>query len=41
MHSTSLELLARQLADGLRGDNDAFRRELVRAPCPRASRHAR
>ena len=30
MHSTSLELLARQLADGLRGDHDAFCRELVR-----------
>ncbi len=30
MHRTSLELLARQLADGLRGDHDAFCRELVR-----------
>jgi len=30
MHPTSLELLARQLADGLRGDHDAFCRELVR-----------
>ncbi len=30
MDSTSLELLARQLADGLRGDHDAFCRELVR-----------
>jgi len=30
MHQTSLELLARQLADGLRGDHDAFCRELVR-----------
>src|SRR6266699_2129791 len=30
MHPTSQELLARQLADGLRGDQDAFCRELVR-----------
>ena len=30
MHATELELLARQLADGLRGDHDAFCRELVR-----------
>src|SRR6266516_7450119 len=30
MHPTSLERLARQLADGLRGDHDAFCRELVR-----------
>jgi alkylmercury lyase len=30
MHHTGLELLARQLADGLRGDHDAFCRELVR-----------
>ena len=30
MHSTELELLARQLADGLRGDNDVFCRDLVR-----------
>lgn len=30
MHQTSLELLARQLANGLRGDHDAFCRELVR-----------
>ena len=30
MHPTSLELLARQLAEGLRGDHDAFCRELVR-----------
>lgn len=30
MPPTSLELLARQLADGLRGDHDAFCRELVR-----------
>ncbi len=30
MHPTSLELLARQLADGLRGEHDAFCRELVR-----------
>src|SRR5438128_2513469 len=30
MHDTELELLARQLADGLRGDHDAFCRELVR-----------
>jgi alkylmercury lyase len=30
MHYTELELLARQLADGLRGDHDAFCRELVR-----------
>ncbi len=30
MHPTSLELLARQLADGLRGDHDVFCRELVR-----------
>jgi len=30
MHPTSLELLARQVADGLRGDHDAFCRELVR-----------
>lgn len=30
MHPTSLELLARQIADGLRGDHDDFCRELVR-----------
>ncbi len=30
MHSTSLELLARQLAEGLRGDHDIICRELVR-----------
>ena len=30
MHHTELELLARQLAEGLRGDHDAFCRELVR-----------
>jgi alkylmercury lyase len=30
MHHTELELLARQLADGLRGEHDAFCRELVR-----------
>ncbi|MGZ3616237.1 MAG: organomercurial lyase MerB [Ktedonobacteraceae bacterium] len=30
MHPTSLELLAGQLADGLRGEHDAFCRELVR-----------
>ncbi len=30
MHPISLELLARQLADGLRGNHDAFCRELVR-----------
>ena len=30
MHEKELELLARQLADGLRGDHDAFCRELVR-----------
>ena len=30
MHPTSLKLLARQLADGLRGEHDAFCRELVR-----------
>src|SRR2546422_8546152 len=30
MHDTELKLLARQLADGLRGDHDAFCRELVR-----------
>jgi Helix-turn-helix domain of alkylmercury lyase len=30
MDPTSLELLARQLAEGLRGDHDAFCRELVR-----------
>jgi alkylmercury lyase len=30
MHDTELELLARQLADGLRGDHDAFCRELIR-----------
>ncbi len=30
MYPTSLELLARQLADGLRGEHDAFCRELVR-----------
>jgi len=30
MHSTSLERLARQLADGLRGDHEAFCRALVR-----------
>src|SRR5712692_701205 len=30
MHDTELELLARQLAEGLRGDHDAFCRELVR-----------
>lgn len=30
MHPTSLELLARQLAEGLRGDHDAFGREVVR-----------
>jgi alkylmercury lyase len=30
MHQTSLDLLARQLADALRGDHDAFCRELVR-----------
>ena len=30
MHPTSLERLARQLADGLRGDHDAFCRELLR-----------
>ena len=30
MHETELELLARQLADGLRGDHDAYCRELVR-----------
>ncbi len=30
MHPTSLELLARQLAEGLRGDHDVFCRELVR-----------
>ncbi len=30
MHETELELLARQLAEGLRGDHDAFCRELVR-----------
>ena len=30
MHPTSLELLARQLVEGLRGDHDVFCRELVR-----------
>lgn len=30
MNQTSLDLLARQLADALRGDHDAFCRELVR-----------
>ncbi len=30
MHPTSLERLARQLAEGLRGDHDVFCRELVR-----------
>ncbi len=30
MHDAELELLARQLADGLRGDHDAFCRALVR-----------
>ena len=30
MHDTELELLARQLAEGLRGDHDGFCRELVR-----------
>src|SRR5258708_38025650 len=30
MHHTELELLARQLAEGLRGDHDAFCRALVR-----------
>ncbi len=30
MHDTELELLARQLAEGLRGEHDAFCRELVR-----------
>ena len=30
MHDTELQLLARQLAEGLRGDHDAFCRELVR-----------
>ena len=30
MHDTELELLARQLADGLRGDLDVFCRALVR-----------
>ena len=30
MHDTELELLARQLAEGLRGDHDAFCRELLR-----------
>lgn len=30
MHDTELELLARQLADGLRGDHDVFCREMVR-----------
>ena len=30
MHPTSLELLARQLAEGLRGDHDVICRELVR-----------
>src|SRR6266566_3629793 len=30
MHETELELLARQLAEGLRGDYDVFCRELVR-----------
>ena len=30
MHDTELELLARQLAEGLRGDHDVFCRELVR-----------
>jgi Helix-turn-helix domain of alkylmercury lyase len=30
MHPTSLERLARQLTDGLRGEHDAFCRELVR-----------
>ncbi len=30
MHDTELEPLARQLAEGLRGDHDAFYRELVR-----------
>ena len=30
MHSTSLELLARQLAEGLRGDHDVICRALVR-----------
>ncbi len=30
MHDTELELLVRQLAEGLRGDHDAFCRELVR-----------
>jgi alkylmercury lyase len=30
MHHTELELLARQLAEGLRDDHDAFCRELVR-----------
>ena len=30
MHETELELLARQLADGLRGKHDVFCRELVR-----------
>jgi hypothetical protein len=29
MHLTALELLARQLADALRSDHDAFCRELV------------
>jgi len=30
MHDAKLELLARQLAEGLRGDHDAFCRELLR-----------
>ena len=30
MHETELELLARQLAEGLRGDHDVLCRELVR-----------
>ena len=30
MHEKELELLARQLAEGLRGDHDAFGREVVR-----------
>ena len=30
MHEKELELLARQLADGLRGEHDSFCRELVR-----------
>jgi type II secretory pathway component PulF len=30
MHPTSMELLARQLANGLRDEHDAFCRELVR-----------